>query len=97
MALLDRQKVFELPLLHTFWPLALVLLGLARLGWPRHAGGGLGAAALIVVGSLMTAHNLGYNGFSLRDWWPALVMLAGLSMVLRGALPRTAATDNPGR
>jgi hypothetical protein len=91
LALLDQQHVFNLPLLHTFWPLALVLLGLGRLGLPQRAGGGLGAAALIVVGSVMTAHNLGYGGFSLRDWWPAFVILAGLSMLLRPA------TGNPGR
>ena len=90
MALLDRQQLFGLPLLRTFWPLALVLLGLSRLAWPARAGGGLVAAALVVAGSLLTARNLGYTGFSLRDWWPAFIVLAGLSIVLRGLFPRRA-------
>lgn len=83
LALLDRQHAFDLPLLHTFWPLALVLLGAVRLGWPRHAGG-LGGAALIAVGGLLTARNLGLTGFSLHDAWPLFVIFAGLALVLRG-------------
>ncbi len=83
------------PLLATFWPLALVLLGLARLGWARH-GGGLGGAALVAVGGLLTARNLGPTGFSLHDAWPVFVILAGLALVLRGLRVRPAA-GLPGR
>lgn len=90
LALLDRQQVADLPLLHTFWPLALVLLGLARLGWARHAGG-LGGVALIAVGGLLTARNLGLTGFSLHDAWPMFVILAGLALVLRGVRTRPSA------
>lgn len=95
LALLDRQHAFDLPLLHTFWPLALVLLGLARLGWARQEGG-LGGVALIVVGGLLTARNLGYTGFSMHDAWPAFVILAGLALVLRGLRTRPTA-GLPGR
>lgn len=95
LALLDRQLGLDQPLLATFWPLALVLLGLARLGWARH-GGGLGGAALIAVGGLLTARNLGLTGFSLHDAWPVFVILAGLGLVLRGLRVRPAA-GLPGR
>ena len=88
LALLDNLHVFGQPLLRTFWPLALVLFGLARLIWPRHAGSWLFGTALIVVGGVLTAQNLGYTHFELRDWWPVLVILAGLSILLRGAFPR---------
>jgi len=87
LALLDNLNLFGMPLLRTFWPLALVLLGLARLAWPRHAGGGLFGLGLILVGGLLTARNLGYVGFSARDWWPVLVILAGLSILARGVFP----------
>jgi hypothetical protein len=88
LALLDNFNAFGLPLLHTFWPLALVLWGLGRLAWPRHAGSWLFGTAMIAVGGLMTAQNLGYVHLQLRDWWPVLVILAGLSILLRGAFPR---------
>ncbi|MBW8845109.1 MAG: hypothetical protein JF607_09075 [Burkholderiales bacterium] len=96
LALLDNLHVFGQPLLRTFWPLALVLFGLARLIWPRHAGSWLFGTALIVVGGVLTAQNLGYTHFELRDWWPVLVILAGLSILLRGAFPRRRDDLDPG-
>lgn len=88
LALLDNLHVFGLPLLRTFWPLALVLLGLSRLVWPRHPGSWLFGTALVIVGGLWTAQNLGYGRLELRDGWPILVILAGLSILLRGVFPR---------
>lgn len=85
LALLDRQHLFDLPLLHTFWPLALVLLGLARLTARSQAP--IAGLAMILIGSLMTAHNLGYSGFSMRDWWPAFVILGGVSLLVARPVP----------
>jgi Domain of unknown function (DUF5668) len=89
MALLDRLHLFSQPLLSTLWPLALVLAGLARLGWQRHAGGGFAGVALIAAGGLLTANNLGFTAVSMRDGWPVFVILAGLGMLLRGLLRRS--------
>lgn len=88
LALLDNLHLFDVALLRTFWPLALVLWGLARLAWPHHRGSGLFGLILIGVGSMLTAQNLGYMRFHWRDWWPVFIILAGLSIVLRGLLPR---------
>jgi hypothetical protein len=88
LALLDQHRVFDLQLLQTFWPLALVLLGVARLAWPRHTGGRAGGAALVIVGSLLTLRHLGLADFSMHDWWPAFVIWGGVAMLLRGLAPR---------
>ena len=87
LILLDNLHVFALPLLSTFWPLALVLWGLGRLVWPRHRGSWIFGALLIAGGALMTAQNLGYTEFEWRHWWPVLVIVAGISIVLRGIFP----------
>jgi Domain of unknown function (DUF5668) len=89
MALLDRLHLFSQPLLNSLWPLALVLAGLARLGWQRRNGGGFAGVALIVAGGLLTANNLGIAAVSMDDCWPVFVILAGLGMLLRGPLPRS--------
>ena len=81
LALLDRQQLFGLPPLHTFWPLMIVLLGLTRL--IGRAGNPIAGLAMVLVGSLLTSHNLGY-GPSMRDWWPAFVILGGVSVLWRG-------------
>ena len=88
LALLDNLHVFGVPLLRTFWPLALVLWGLSRLVIPRHPGGWIFGLALILFGAGMTAHNLDLVAFEPRQWWPVFVILGGLSILIRGAFPR---------
>ena len=88
VVLLDNLRLFDISLMRTFWPLALVVWGVARLAWPVHRGSGLMGAALIVVGGMLTAQNLGYVQFHIRDWWPVLIILFGVSIVLRGVWPR---------
>lgn len=90
LALLDNLKLFDIPLLRTFWPLILVLWGLARLGWSRHPASRLFGVIVVLAGALMTAHNLGYGSFDLRQWWPVFIILAGTYIVLRGFFPRSA-------
>ncbi|PTT93232.1 hypothetical protein DBR42_00340 [Pelomonas sp. HMWF004] len=96
LALLDNLQLFSLPLLRNFWPLGLVLLGIARLAYPRHAGSWLFGTGLIVAGLLLTARNLGFADLDLRAWWPVLVIGAGLSIVLRGAFPQQGTGDGQG-
>lgn len=88
LALLDNLHFFDLPLLKTFWPLALSLFGLSRMVSGRHPGQWLFGLTLVVFGIVMTANLLGYMQFRPRDWWPVLIILAGLSIVLRGVFPR---------
>lgn len=88
LALLDNLRLFDIALLRTFWPLALVLWGLGRLAWPRHGGSGLFGLALIAMGLALTAQHLGYLQFHWRDWWPVFVIAIGLSILMRGFFPR---------
>ncbi|RZJ07790.1 MAG: hypothetical protein EOP39_15475 [Rubrivivax sp.] len=88
LALLDNLHVFNIALLRTFWPLALVLWGLGRLVWWRHPGSGLVSVIAIGAGVILTAQNLDLFHFSLRVWWPVFIILAGLSILMRGLIPR---------
>ena len=89
LALLDNLHVADMPLLRTFWPLVFVIWGIGRLVWRQHLSGRLFGVVLIVVGALMTAHNLGHVALDLRHWWPVFVILAGIAIVLRGVWPRS--------
>lgn len=84
LALLDNLHLFDIALLRTFWPLAFVVWGFSRLAWPRHPGSRLFGLVLMLVGALMTAHNLGHEYLDLRQWWPVFIILAGASIALRG-------------
>lgn len=87
LALIDNLHVVDTPLLHTFWPLIFVVMGLARLAWPRHHGGRFFGLLLILAGTLMTAHNLGHESLGLHHWWPVFLILGGVSILLRGLGP----------
>lgn len=87
LALLDNLGGFGMPLLRTFWPMVLVLFGLSRIFWHRHAGGWLFGSALVIAGLAMTAHHLDLVHIRLRDWWPVFIILAGVSILLRGVFP----------
>lgn len=89
LALLDNLHLFGVPLLRTYWPLVFVAWGLSPLLWPRHPGSRVLGVLLILVGALMTAHNLGHADLSLRAWWPVFLILAGAAIVLRGLFPRS--------
>ncbi|MEG3789245.1 DUF5668 domain-containing protein [Lysobacter sp. CCNWLW3] len=47
----------------------------------------VGAAVLIVIGSVFLLDNLGLADISLgrliRTWWPAILILAGIGMLFR--------------
>ena len=87
LALLDNLHVGGGALLNTYWPLVFVVWGVAALVWPNRSGSRVSGIVLIVVGALLTAHNVGYADFSINVWWPLFVILAGVTIVLRGLLP----------
>ena len=88
LALLDKLNLFELSLLRSLWPLALVVAGvlqlLQRRQEPRSGGSRILALGLIAVGTLMTLSKLGFMNFQLRDWWPTLLIGVGLLVVFKG-------------
>ena len=91
--LLDYVHFFDISLLRTFWPLGLVLWGLGRLAWPRQSGSGLFGVIAIGAGLVLTAQNLGYMHFHWRDWWQVLIIVAGLSILMRDFFRRPGETQ----
>lgn len=80
VALLDNTRIFDASALRPYWPMVLVVLGVVRLfSWRSF----FGSAALIFIGLLLTAQNLGYMHLHWRDWWPVLLIIGGASILLR--------------
>lgn len=82
LALLDVRQVFDLPLLQTFWPVVLLLVGLDRLVWQRGSGW-MPGAVLLLIGGTMLARNLGLTAIGLHQIWPLFIILGGLSLLSR--------------
>jgi len=66
------------------WPLLLVGLGLARVGWRRGLVGNLFSLVLVAAGVVLLLENLGGVTIGLTQYWPVLVVLAGVALMLKG-------------
>ena len=78
-------------LLRTFWPLALVGVGMARLLAAQHLGSRIGGGVLVAVGGALLSAKLGLvDPQALRLAWPLLPMLAGAALIAKSwsARPR---------
>jgi predicted membrane protein len=83
-ALLDNLHVFDSRLVQPFWPLVLVALGALRLAHDRRQRQPLFGVALMVIGAGLVLRNLGLLDFDMRDLWPVVLILVGLSVITRG-------------
>jgi predicted membrane protein len=86
-ALLDNLHLFDSHLVQPFWPLVFVALGALKLSQAQRSGSYVFGGALMLVGAGMTLQNLGLLHFQWRDWWPLVLILAGLSVVAKGLRP----------
>ena len=84
--LLDNFHIFNVRRMLPFWPLILIALGALKLSQDADARGrGIGFA-LIAVGSLLTLRHLGIFDFRWRDFWPVILIGAGILVMFRGRL-----------
>ncbi|HTQ05281.1 MAG TPA: DUF5668 domain-containing protein [Polyangiaceae bacterium] len=67
-----------------FWPLFVVFMGVSGLARARGFVAGLFSLAFVAMGGLLLAGNLGMIAFPAARLWPALLVLLGLSFIVRG-------------
>lgn len=68
-----------------FWPLVLVLAGASRLLRARRVSRSLFALALVALGGVVLAGNLGFVAFPTARLWPAVLLLLGVAFLIGGA------------
>jgi membrane-associated PAP2 superfamily phosphatase len=81
---LDAGRIFD------YWPLLLVWVGVTRLLAPnrgRHIASG---AILLTLGIAFLADRFDWVDFSMRDFWPILLVIAGIAMIAEGIVARGA-------
>jgi hypothetical protein len=86
--LLARLDVVDLHHWSTWWPILMVLFGLARMisaGRPREIASGV---SFILIGLWFYACIEHWYGLHFRNAWPLLVVVAGLEMILTALLDR---------
>lgn len=79
-------------LLRSFWPLALVGLGLAKLWAAQRLGLRIAGGVLMAVGTVILGTKLGIvEPLTLRAWWPLAPILAGSALIARSWRARSRA------
>ena len=93
---LDSFGMVDAGSLFDYWPLFLILPGLAHLIWPRKSADRLWGAILAGVGTLLLLRNLNVFWISFRHLWPAVLVLIGVFLVWRSRGARPATPIDPG-
>jgi hypothetical protein len=85
LGLADAEKYWR------WWPMALILVGLAKL-WQSRDGMGnpIGGVFFLLVGGWLLLHNLGTIDRDLWNFWPLLLVFIGSMIVYQGLRGRQA-------
>ena len=92
---LDSFGVLDAGNLLDYWPLFLILPGIAHMLWPRKHADRFWGVILTVIGTLLLMRNLGLFWVSFRHVWPAVLVLLGLYLVWRAKGPRPGEPGEP--
>jgi hypothetical protein len=91
MLLLGRLGITDFgSLIHSFWPMFVIFLGVSRLFKRRALWSGLW---LITIGLWLQISTLGLFGLDFRSSWPLLLVALGAGMVVRTLVESTRARN----
>jgi len=86
LTLVDNLNIFSTRDIFQFWPTVFILVGALKISKGRTVSGNLVGGGFVAVGVLLILQHLGIIYFRARDWWPALLILAGLFVILKDKL-----------
>lgn len=67
----------------SWWPVILIGFGISSLIAPKDAGDPAGGAIMTGLGAFFLLHKLDVIDWRFRDVWPVLLVMAGISLILR--------------
>lgn len=80
--LLDNMDVVDARIYIHYWPVFLIVFGLARILQSSHGGGRFFGAIVTLVGILLLLRALGFTEVGFRELWPLILVLIGGSLIL---------------
>jgi hypothetical protein len=92
--LLNNLNIVFMHDIWRFWPAILIAAGLAKMVDSPFSGGRLTGGILVGIGGLFLADTLGFLNLSWGDFWPLVLIGAGLLMLWSRLAPPPAGTPN---
>jgi len=77
--LLDNLHILHVSTWFAYWPVILIAFGLVKLVDSTHTGGRIAGGAMLTVGGLFLADNLGY--LRIDQMWPLILIAIGAFML----------------
>ncbi|WP_296001118.1 DUF5668 domain-containing protein [Rugamonas sp.] len=88
LCLLDNLGLLDIRYTIHFWPTAFIFFGIVKILQTRSVAGAVVGGGMILVGGLMTLHELGFFYVGWNTLWPLALILVGLSVVFRSVTGR---------
>ena len=92
--LLNNLNIFFIHDVWRYWPVILIAAGLAKMVDSPVSSGRITGGILVGVGVLFLADNLGFLNLSWENFWPLVLIGAGLVMLWSRLAPPPAGTTN---
>jgi hypothetical protein len=92
--LLNNLNIFFVHDIWRFWPGILIAVGLVKMVDSTEPNGRMAGGVLVGVGGLFLAKNLGFLNLEWRDFWPLVLIGAGLLMLWSRLAPPPAGAPN---
>jgi predicted membrane protein len=73
-----------------YWPVLIVIYGIAKMAQPRSAPGRFAGLIFTLVGLALLLDKVEFLSFRLWDFWPLVIVLVGLSLIWRSFQRNTA-------
>jgi len=83
LLLLTQQGIIHVVSIWLYWPVALIVVGTAKVVSPRPGRDLPGGVLEVLAGLWFLACNFHWQGFTYRETWPLLLVAIGLSQVLK--------------
>src|SRR5262249_2088352 len=80
--LLNNLKVVRIYEWWLLWPVVLIAIGMQKLIDSVHANDRASGAIMIAIGGVFLSTNLGWVSARIWEWWPLLLIGAGIAMLL---------------
>ena len=92
--LLNNLNIVSMHDVWRYWPAILIAAGLVKMVDSPHSNGRLTGGILVGVGALFLADNLGFLNLSWENFWPLVLIGAGVVMLWSRLAPPRAGTPN---
>ncbi len=79
MDIIDPHEYFR------FWPVFLILIGVAYIIQCRQGSGRVWGIILVLIGSAMLLHRLHFIYFSIWSYWPVILIAVGIMMIVKAS------------